>query len=154
MLPEEHDRVRFQSLNRVQSLFNFACLPLVKWLIKFQSLNRVQSLFNFPIASAGLLVVLFQSLNRVQSLFNRARVHDLGGSFTDVSIAQSRPIPLQHQYVPASELHSRLVSIAQSRPIPLQPFLCYACVQVLQSFNRSIASNPSSTRDNVLGSRL
>ena len=57
-----------------------------------------------------------------------------------VSIAQSRPIPLQH-LVPSPVVSvSRMVSIAQSRPIPLQPpkARCQSCGSILfQSLNRA-----------------
>ena len=76
--------------------------------------------------------VEFQSLNRVQSLFNHNYLAVIAASVGRVSIAQSRPIPLQQDVQP------QIVT----RPA---------------SFNRSIASNPSSTHvcgsGSVLSSR-
>ena len=63
----------------------------------------------------------FQSLNRVQSLFNTQQPEYERLWIVDVSIAQSRPIPLQQ---------GKRQDWETSR----------------KSFNRSIASNPSSTR--------
>ena len=66
------------------------------------------------------IIQKFQSLNRAQSLYNTIRSGHGKICARMVSIAQSRPIPLQLHGASLSSRHAQAVSIAQSRPIPLQ----------------------------------
>ncbi len=95
-------------------------------------------------AHVEAVILQFQSLNRDQPLCNHGLSPILPTMVTWVSIAQSRPAPLQRKRR-ADARANRPVSIAQSRPAPLQPIkVCFA-PRVGVRFNRSIATSPSAT---------
>src|SRR5437016_1472083 len=89
-------------------------------LYKSKILTRTQPLFNCLLLSCLLSCAEFQSLNRAQPIFNR----------------------LTRRYRCAYNL----VSIAHSRPAPLQPSYSSIQTRKVTRFNRSLAPSPSSTQ--------
>ncbi len=157
----------FQSPNRVKPLSNGRALPLpCSMLDKFQSPNRVKPLSNVVHAcNYHSNSPQFQSPNRVKPLsnvlsvglprgcsasFNRPIASNLfptqfravpPPSMERVSIAQSRQTSFQQQGSLENVPLSDFVSIAQSRQTSFQRKWVQAVVQLVQSFNRPIASN-------------